>query len=241
MRALIPFLLSVAICCPSLAQTIPAGTILPAQLQTTVRSNKVHPGQQITLRIMQDVPLATGLRIRAGSKVTGHVVRIGQSNPAELALRFDSIRIGKRQIAVLTNLRAMANMMDVFDAQLPINGPDRGTSEFDSTTEQIGGEASIHSAGLLRGSHIIGQFVPGGVLAVPAANPNANCRGPLPGNNEPQALWLFSSDACGLYDMGDLTLLHAGRTSPQGEIILRSLKGPVVLHSGSGLLLRVIG
>jgi hypothetical protein len=52
-------------------------------------------------------------------------------------------------------------------------------------------------------------------------------------------LWVFSSDACGLYDFSNVTLTHAGRTNPVGEITLESRKGDFNIPSGSGLLLRV--
>src|ERR1035437_8883023 len=50
---------------------IPAGTILPVRLNSTVSSAKSKPGQMITGRIMQEVPLSSGIRIKEGSKVVG--------------------------------------------------------------------------------------------------------------------------------------------------------------------------
>jgi hypothetical protein len=81
--------------------------------------------------------------------------------------------------------------------------------------------------------------VPDGVLVRVSSRPGTKCRGEFYGNDRPQALWVFSSDACGLYDFPNITLAHAGRTSPLGEITLQSNKGNVNILAGSGILLRV--
>jgi hypothetical protein len=122
---------------------IPAGTILPAQLNASLRSNRLRPGQTIRAGIMQDVPLHGHSMIRAGAKVIGQVVAVtpaSQGTRAQITLRFDTLVVGKRQIPITTNLRALATMMDVSEAQVPETGPDRGTSEYSWTTDQIGGE-----------------------------------------------------------------------------------------------------
>lgn len=224
-------------------QSIPAGTILPVRVNHSVRTNRVHAGQMISARVMQDVPLGGSSRLRAGAKVVGHVVFVNPANGtsvAELALRFEQVVTRGHRIPVTTNLRALASMMDVADAQVPKSGPDRGTSAFSWTTVQIGGESAIHGGGpVTHGLEVVGHSVGDGVLVRVSAGREGKCRGDID-QAGPQALWVFSSDACGIYDISNLTLIHTGRSEPVGEIRLQSTHGEINLRSGSGLLLRVI-
>ncbi len=141
---------------------------------------------------------------------------------------------------MITNLRALASMMDVEDAQVPPTGPDRGTPWVWETRNLIGGEEAYGEGPVARGTDIVGQALASGVLIPAKSNATTGCRGEVAGNANAQALWVFSSDACGLYDLPKLTLGHAGRTDPVGLIKLLSDKGNVKVPAGSGLLLRVI-
>jgi hypothetical protein len=80
-----------------------------------------------------------------------------------------------------------------------------------------------------------------GVLVHVSSTPGKKCRGEIDSDDQLQALWVFSSDACGLYDLPNLTLTHAGRTDPVGQITLSATRGNVKVRGGSGLLLRVNG
>lgn len=224
-------------------QPIPRGTILPVQLNSGVRSDKARAGDVMSGRVMQDVPLNAGAKIKTGAKVLGRVVAVHKANDeggARITLRFDTVAIGKRQIRVRTDLRALASMLDVEEAQVPETGPDRGTPEFSWNTEQIGGEADYHGSVIARGLHVVGKSVPvNGALVEVSAQPGAMCRANLDDNSQPQATWLFASDACGLYGFPNLSLAHAGRAAPVGEIVLTSDKGNINIRAGSGMLLRV--
>ena len=223
--------------------TIPAGTIVPVALNSSLSSRKVKPGQVMTARVMQDVPLSPGSTIHAGAKVIGRVIDVKPANGgtgAQVSFRFDTLVVFKRRIPIITNLRALASMMAVEAAQLPESGPDRGTSQNAWTTDQIGGEVVYRGGGpVADGLRSVGEPTYGGVLVHVSAKPGSPCRGEIEGNDRLQALWVFSSDACGVYDFAGLAIVHAGRTDPVGEITLASDKGEVNIRAGSGMLLRV--
>jgi len=208
------FIALVAFSTQLLAQDkIPVRTILPVQLNSSLRSEKARAGELVSARVMQDVPLLAGRKIHSGAKVIGHVVSARPAHNGtvgEISLRFDTLEIGKRHIAITTNLRALATMMDVSEAEVPESGPDRGTSENEWTTDQIGGEVVYRGGVVAHGSNIVGNSAFGsGVLVHVSSRPGTKCRGEVANSDELQALWVFSSDACGLYGWQlslDLTL-----------------------------------
>ncbi len=225
---------------------IPAGTILPVRLNTSISSAKSKPGQVITARIMQAVPLAQGRKIRAGARVVGHVVDVTPAmNGAagKIFFQFDKLVVSKETIPVVTNLRALASPLEVEEAELPYWTPDRGTPSTVITTVQIGGDEVVYRGGgpVAKGIEVVGEPVPDGVLARARAKAGTECRGMVEGNDRPQALWVFGSDACGMFSYPRLRIAHAGRTDPIGEIVLTSTEGDVNVRSGSGMLLRVNG
>jgi len=227
----------------SAQEAIPAGTVLPAELSTSLDSGKSTPGQVITARIMQDVPLPAG-RIPAGARIVGHIVSVAPAmdgSGTEVALQFDALRFFHRSIPITVDLRALASMMEVEDAQIPSTGTDRGTPWAWMTTNQIGGEVVYGQGGpVMNGSRSVGGAAPGGVLVHLSAKPGSMCQGETGDDDRLQALWVFASDACGLYGFRDLEITHAGRTNPVGQIRISSTQGRLHIQGGSGLLLRVI-
>lgn len=224
--------------------SIPRGTILPVRLNSSL-SSKTKPGQVITATIMQDVPLPNGDKIRQGSKVIGHILEPTPTSPfrTTISFRFDNLLVSKQTIPIITNLRAIAGFMEVLRAQTPPIGPGESDVFRWLDTVQIGGDVVYGDGGpVTRGddpSDVVGKSVGNGVLGRITAKQGTKCRGPVDGNDIPQALWVFSSDACGVYGISHLEISHAGRTSPEGLIVLNSADGKLNLHSGAALLLRV--
>lgn len=228
------------------AQQIPAGTALPVMLNSTLDAKKVTPGRKISARVMQEVRLPDGASIPAGARATGHVLQVtgatGTSG-SRLVVKFDQLNSRGQTLPLIMSLRAVASMTEVFDAQLPTNNFDEyGTSIADWTTVQVGGDAVYRGDGKVISwdNRVVGTAtVAGDVTAKLTAVPERGCRGPIDGNDREQALWVFSTTACGAYGFGELKIAHAGRTDPVGEIVLESPVN-VQVRGGSGLLLRVI-
>jgi hypothetical protein len=229
---------------PALAQNaLPPGTILPVRLDDSISSKKVKTGQRITARIMQDVPLPDGGRIRASTRVVGHIISVtppSANSGARVSFKFDALQVAGRKIPIITNLRAVASLREIEDAQDPAWGTDRGTGPNAYTTVQVGGDVVYRGGGhVVRDGTVVGEPVANGVLVRVSDRPRAPCRAEVGGNESLQALWLFSSDACGAYGFPSLHIAHAGRTDPIGDIVLASAYGEVDIRSGSGMLLRV--
>jgi hypothetical protein len=226
---------------------IPAGTILPVRLNSTISSAKSKPGQVITGRIMQDVPLSSGIRIKEGSMVVGHILEVTLATAgktATISLRFDKLVSRHQEIPITTNLRAIAGFMRINEAQTPPIGPGESDVYRWLTTVQVGGDIVYGEGGPVTTHNdpndVVGKAVTGGgVLVQVRANEAAKCRGATDGNEAPQALWVFSSDACGTYGLGHIRIVSAGRSGATGVIVFSSDKGNVKIPGGAGMLLRV--
>jgi hypothetical protein len=229
------------------AQTnIPVGTVIPVTLNSTLDARRSKPGQRITAKVAQDVPLYNGTTIKAGTRLEGEVLAVTSavnSQPATIALRFDRLNVAGQATSISTNLRALASPLEVETAQTAVSGDERGSAPpWSQTTNQIGGDVAYREAGkVYYGLEPVGTSVYAGswgVLSRVAANPNTGCRGAIADNDNPQALWVFSHDACGVYGY-HAVIMHAGRTNPEGRILVASTQGNLKLRSGSGVLLRV--
>ena len=200
------------------AELIPAGTILPVSLNSSLRSGKSGSAATITATVMQDVPLGAGKTLRAGSKVTGHVVEASASGKGSdeprISFQFDQVRFENRRVSITTNLRAVASVMEVETAQVPRTGED-GESEGSWSLVPIGGDQ------------------------VGTRDPGEGCHDDVDDNSGAHAFWLFSADACGAYGYGDLQILHSGHTAPVGEVTLTANGKAVKVGRGSAMLLRV--
>ena len=227
------------------AQEIPVGTVLPVMTNRSVDSRRSRPGDRISARLMQDVTLPSGERIRAGAKVDGRVVETTATSAksgSRLIIRFDRLVFDKKEFPVTVSLRSLASTQDVFSAQLPTSNFDEyGTSISDWTTVQVGGAAVYLGDGTVRDAMDVVGRAPayGTVTAKLLPAPKQGCPGIHAESEREQSLWVFSPWACGTYGFDDLKIAHHGTTPPVGTIELTS-SGPIQVRGGSGWLLRVV-
>lgn len=160
------------------AELIPAGTILPVSLNSTLRSDKSGGGDTITATVLQDVPLGAGKTLRAGSKVTGQVlepIAAGSGSEASrISFQFDRVQFKNRTVLITTSLRAVASAMEV-DAVGSWSAVELGSERVSY------GEAS----GLL-GSNEVGGAVGQEALAHIGSNIDMECGGVVNGNSASQ-------------------------------------------------------
>ena len=224
---------------------VPPGTVLPVQLNRGFSSKDAHPGQPITGRIMQDVPLPGGGKIPEGAKILGTILsvsRVGKPSSAGISFQFNEIQMHHQRIGIVSSLRALASPMEVAAALTPDASPGFGTPYIWSTTRLIGGDVKYGDGGPVtdKWNHSVGQGTYDGVLVHLRPQPAAGCRGALDNDDRLQALWVFSADACGVYGITGASIAHAGRSQPAGEINLASLTGDLKIRGGAGMLLRVL-
>jgi len=222
------------------AEPIPAGTIIPVSLNSTLRSDHSGSGDAITATVMQDVVVASGENLRRGSRVTGHVIGAiapgNRSDESKISFQFDEVLLGNQNVSITTNLRAIASKHAVLTAT-----PQLTSSEYADNQVQIGGDQiSYGSDGeVMVGSRVVGKYSNQGVLTYGGRDQIIPCRGTIDDNDHPQAFWLFSVNACGAYGLGDLTVPNDGRTTPAGEITLSSKSKVLKVDKGSAMLLLV--
>jgi hypothetical protein len=226
------------------AQQIPGGYILPVQLERTLSVTRARPGDAIEARIMQEVPLPNREKVALRSLVKGTVLSVARDQDetgVELTVRFDHVSHRRQNVSVTMSLRAMASYMAVHQAEMPVGAFDAAFPRWEDTV-QIGGDLRYGDGSAVRNrrKEKVGVGVLGGVLVYVKANPALGCEGPSGADHRLQALWLFSSDACGVYGFQSVELVRNGQSPPVGEIILHFKKPDMKLSSGTGMLLSVI-
>jgi hypothetical protein len=224
---------------------IPAGYILPVHLERALSVRHARAGDSLETRIMQEVPLPNRGKVPVRSLVNGtilHVARDEDEIGVTVTLRFDTLIERRRSFSVVTGLRAIASNLAVHEAQLPLNQVDEAQPLGWASTVQIGGDYRFGDGDKVRNrwKETVGRAVPGGVLVNVTANPRMGCAGPEAGETPPQALWVFSADACGVFGLKGMQLTHNGQSVPLGEISLHFKKADMVLRAGTGLLLTVL-
>src|SRR5258706_4389783 len=83
---------------------IPTGTILPVRLNQGLSSKSAQPGQIVTARVMQEVPLPNNGKIPEGAKVFGTIAllnRAGNTTNAKTAFRLYILAINNHRMSML--------------------------------------------------------------------------------------------------------------------------------------------
>jgi hypothetical protein len=209
-------------------------------LRTSLNASKDKPEKRIEGRVMQDVLLPSGLKIREGARVLGHAANVKTgSSGSSIVVKFDAIQNDGHMIPFTTGVLAVASMTSVHDAQLPISLNSDAVPETQWATRQVGGDLVRRGWGKVFSSDgNVGTWVGGSsVVATPTPNPKAGCSGG-PGYEREQALWIFSSAACGAFGLRNLKIAGSGVIPPVGEIVLTSNRD-INIRGGSGWLLIV--
>ena len=181
---------------------------------------------------MQDIPLPSGEKIKAGAHVTGQIVAVTRpaGGRSRIAMKFDQLTAGGTAIPLTLTARAIASSDSVYQAEIPINADSNYTSQNEWVMRLVGGDVVNRGRGIVASADaIVGRWngSPWGKLTTAL---DGDCTAG-DGNGLEQALWVFSTSACGLYGLEDIKLVHDGRTDPVGQIILESSKD---LHIGGG-------
>ncbi len=219
---------------------IPAGTALPVALSSTLDAKKDKPGQKIEGRLMQDIPLSAGEKIKAGAHVTGHIVAVSKptGGGSRIVLKFDQLQDRGTTIQLNVSARAIASSQSVFTAGIPIDPYSDSEPQAMWIMRQVGGDVVNRGrGGIASGDSMVGRWEGGAPWGKLTSATEGDCTA-ADGNGIEQALWVFSSSACGLYGFEDAKLVHDGKTDPVGEIILESGKD-LKVGGGSGWFLLV--
>lgn len=217
------------------AQSLPPWTALPIMLNSSLNSKDNKPGEKIEGKLMQEVLLPSNSKIKSGSHVSGHVVSVeGSGAVSRITLTFDALQDQGHTIPLNVSLRAMAASENVFQAKTPIDAMSTYESSYGWTTKQVGGDVVFRGRGYIASPQgKVGRW--NGTGAWGKLTPAGDCLA-TDSNDQEQALWVFSTTACGVYGFENLKVAHAGSTAPLGQITLESTKD-ILIRGGSGWLL----
>jgi hypothetical protein len=221
-------------------QGLPAGTVVPIMLKSEISSKKTKAGQEIVGRVMQDIVMPSGARVKSGADVKGLVVEVTRpaGGGSRIVVTFSELDDHGHTIPLSASLRALASSEGVYQAGLPSGASSNASGSDDWVTMQIGGDVVNRGRGAVGSNNgIVGKWSDGGVWAKLTPAPQLGCPADE-GNDRVQSMWVFSTSACGVYGLPELKLVHDGRDDPVGMITLESAKD-ISIRGGSGWLLLV--
>ncbi len=218
-------------------QVLPVGTALPVMMGSGVEAKSAKVGQKIEGHLMQDVPISTGFTLKKGAKVIGKVIAV--KAPKSITVEFTQLQDGHQTIPLNVSLRALASSAEVFQAAVPVGASTSEASD-DWVTQQVGGDFVFRGRGYISSPQgKVGRWDGKGVWG--RLDPGADCSD-ADINKDEQSLWVFSTDACGVYGYEKkLTITHDGHSEPLGQITLESTAKNLEVRGGSGWMLLVNG
>jgi len=219
---------------------IPVGTVIPVMLSSSLNAARDKPDTKLEGRVMQEITLPSGVKIREGAQILGYTVSVNKgASGSSITVKFNTIQYEGHRMRITTGLLAVASMAFVSDAQRPVSVNSEMDPDTQWVTRQVGGDIVKRGWGkVYASSGVEGRWIGGSSVAIKLTpNASAGCSGG-PGYDREQALWIFSSAACGTYGLPDVKIASPGLTQPIGDIGLSSGRN-VNIRGGSGWLLIV--
>jgi hypothetical protein len=228
-------------------QLLPPKTTLPIIFTGSVDAKNAHVGDLVLAKTIQNVDLPGGARLPAGSKVIGHVVgstafafdrrAYARQKQARLSIHFDEVSTGKTSFALNVYVRAIADPISAWDAEMPT------PNSYDSApeTNQIGGDIVRRSMDevVSNNGDVVGYRrhadVYAHLISAVGNAPNA-----CDGSDTEQAMGAFSASACGLYGFAGSELLKTAAGVETSTMTLVSTRQTPRIWKHSTALLEVI-
>jgi hypothetical protein len=228
------------------SQDLPPNTAVPVVFTSTLRAGQTNAGEIVKAKTIQMIRLAHGKTLPVGAAVLGHVIRstafffdstpYAVQKPSILAIRFDTISVGKTEVPVDFEVRVIAGSIASHDAAIP-----RYLDEADAfgTRVLVGGSSfsPLESPVVAPDGEIVGYNRAGGVfarlLAAQSAKGNTQCDL----SDKEQSMGIFSPEACGVYGLNTVAMTSNGAAYDH-TIVLESSHQAVELDAGSTALLQ---
>lgn len=210
---------------------LPVGATIPMVLDHGIDARRAKPGDLVTARTTQPIPLDRRHSIPARAKVNGRIIEAeppSANDPAAaLVLRFDQLAFSRYKIPIRGHVRAVASFVAVSDAKVPEASPGFGDSEANWTTRQIGGDIAYHQGPIVSHGRELGTETLYGTLIDPGFSGLQS--------QIPLAFGEFSALAQGVYGFTDLKLSRADTAA--NSLKLSSAHSDIKLNSGTEMLL----
>jgi hypothetical protein len=219
--------------------SLPTPTILPVVFTKTVSADHSHIGDSVQARTEQVVRLASGSVIPSGAVILGHVVAASpfiydktpyaRQQPSTLSIRFDSLQVAGATLPLNITVRAMADPLASWDAQMPNVNDDRSSP----SVTQIGGDQLNRSEAevVSRDGDVVGYNKRDGVYAHLIAH------GGCDGSSVEVSVGIYSASACGLYGFTDVSAQEVGSpTEPSILTLVSTRTSPKVWKHSTALL-----